>query len=99
MCSVVDTSWPENHFYIRLILYRVSRIDIFSKKDKTMKNVNACCLYCQKTSDEVPLISLQFKNHDLKICPQHLPILIHDPARLIGKLPGAEGLEPADHHD
>jgi hypothetical protein len=34
-----------------------------------------------------------------EICPQHLPLLIHDPARLIGKLPGAEKLRPADHHD
>ena len=57
------------------------------------------CLYCNRTSDEVPLISIAFKNQDLMICPQHLPILIHDPAQLTGKLPGAEGLRAAEHHD
>lgn len=57
------------------------------------------CLYCDRSSNEVPLISVEFQGHDLKICPQHLPILIHDPAQLIGKLPGADTLRPADHHD
>ena len=57
------------------------------------------CLYCERTSDEVPLVQLQFKGQDLRICPQHLPILIHDPSQLIGRLPGAEDLKPADHHD
>jgi hypothetical protein len=33
------------------------------------------------------------------ICPQHLPLLIHDPARLAGKLDGAESMEPAEHND
>jgi hypothetical protein len=33
------------------------------------------------------------------ICPQHLPLLIHDPARLAGKIEGAERMEPAEHHD
>jgi hypothetical protein len=33
------------------------------------------------------------------ICPQHLPVLIHNPQMLVGKLPGAEGLTPAEHHD
>ena len=57
------------------------------------------CLYCNRNSEEVPLISIAFKNQELKICPQHLPILIHDPGQLIGKLPGAEGLSAADHND
>lgn len=57
------------------------------------------CIYCQRSSDEVPLIELQFKSKRISICPQHLPVLIHDPAQLIGKLPGAENLDPAEHHD
>jgi hypothetical protein len=59
----------------------------------------AGCLVCKKSSAEVPLIALQFRGEDRWICPQHLPILIHDPSRLAGLLPGAEGLEAADHHD
>jgi hypothetical protein len=57
------------------------------------------CLVCQRPSAEVPLIAFRFRDADLWICPQHLPVLIHDPGRLVGILPGAEGLEPADHHD
>jgi hypothetical protein len=36
---------------------------------------------------------------DMWICPQHMPILIHDPAQLVGKMPGAENLKPSDHHE
>jgi hypothetical protein len=57
------------------------------------------CLVCQRPSGEVPLIAFRFREADLWICPQHLPVLIHDPARLVDVLPGAEGLAPADHHD
>lgn len=57
------------------------------------------CLSCHRDSGQTPLISLEYRGEHLFICPQHLPVLIHDPARLIGKLPGAEDLEPADIHD
>jgi len=57
------------------------------------------CLVCRKASDEVPLISFEYQNTALWICPQHLPILIHDPGKLAGLLPDAEKLKPADHHD
>jgi hypothetical protein len=57
------------------------------------------CLACQRGPDHTPLISLEYRDARLWICPQHLPILIHDPAQLIDKLPGAEHLRPAEHHD
>ncbi|UCF19945.1 MAG: hypothetical protein JSU87_00605 [Gemmatimonadota bacterium] len=57
------------------------------------------CLACRRGSETTPLIPLVYRGSELWICPQHLPILIHDPARLIGILPGAEDLSPADHHD
>jgi hypothetical protein len=59
----------------------------------------AACLVCKSGSEAVPLIAFRFKGSDLWICPQHLPILIHDPGKLTGILPGAENLNPADHHD
>ncbi len=59
----------------------------------------AGCLVCRKTSAEVPLLAFQYRGADRWICPQHLPILIHDPSRLAGLLPGAENLEAADHED
>ena len=57
------------------------------------------CLACSRGADATPLLQLAYLETEFWICPQHLPILIHDPAQLIGLLPGAEKLEPADHHD
>ncbi len=57
------------------------------------------CIVCKQDSDTVPVITLTYQDHTLWICPQHLPILIHDPAKLVGILPGAENLSEADHHD
>ena len=59
----------------------------------------AGCLMCGRNADETPLICLEYRDGGFRICPQHLPLLIHDPAKLIGKLPGAENLEPSDLHD
>ena len=61
-----------------------------------MSDTQDHCLYCECESDQVPLISLRFRGKNLSICPEHLPLLIHDPARLAGKLPGAEDMTPAD---
>ncbi len=52
------------------------------------------CLQCERTGDEVPLMKLQYRGDELWICPQHLPLLIHSPIKLVGRLPGAETLEP-----
>lgn len=60
---------------------------------------DAVCVACKRDSEQVPLISFQYKGADLSICPEHLPVLIHDPTKLAEVLPGADGLQPADHHD
>lgn len=52
------------------------------------------CFYCEITSDEVPLFKLTYQEKDLYVCPQHVPLLIHDPSKLTGKLEGAERLTP-----
>ncbi len=57
------------------------------------------CIACERGSDDVPLITLEYRGRSLAICPQHLPMLIHDPGQLAGRLEGAEDLRPADHHD
>lgn len=57
------------------------------------------CLFCHRTSDAVPLLTLEYRGADIRICAQHLPVLIHDPGQLAGILPGAEELEPSQHHD
>ena len=57
------------------------------------------CLACGRGPEQTPLIPLEYRGAALWICPQHLPVLIHEPSQLVGRLPGAEGLRPADHHD
>ncbi len=64
-----------------------------------MVNDETGCLVCKRTSGEVPLVSFRYKGSGLWICPQHLPILIHDPSKLAEVLPGAETLAPAEHLD
>jgi hypothetical protein len=57
------------------------------------------CIACERTSDEVPLLTLEYQGGVFNICPQHLPVLIHDPTRLTGRLAGAENMQPAEHRD
>ena len=57
------------------------------------------CLVCDQTSEQVPLIQLQYRQGHYYICPSHFPILIHQPQRLVGRLPGAEHLSAHDHDD
>ena len=57
------------------------------------------CLVCERDVDQTPLIQIAYRDSGFSICPQHLPVLIHDPGQLVGKLPGAEGFKPADIHD
>jgi hypothetical protein len=64
-----------------------------------MTDSRLICLACGQTSDEIPIVQIRYLGSDIGICPQHLPILIHDPSRLSGQLTGAEGVQPADHHD
>jgi hypothetical protein len=58
------------------------------------------CIHCSRTSEEAPLIALRFAGGEYWICSQHLPILIHKPAALAEKLPGADRLSPPTegHH-
>lgn len=55
------------------------------------------CLVCEQSDQEIPLLALQYKGEHYWICPQHLPVLIHHPEELIGKLPGAEKLSGHEH--
>ena len=56
------------------------------------------CLYCERNSNQVPLVALRFGEQALWICPQHLPILIHKPEQLAGKLPGAMFISDPETH-
>lgn len=58
-------------------------------------SIKKTCLVCSKDEMEIPLTQFDFQQKPFWICPQHIPMLIHDPSKLIGKLPGAENLNPA----
>jgi len=49
------------------------------------------CVVCQASSDEMPVTKFYYKEGHFYICPQHIPILIHNPQKLVGTLDGAEG--------
>jgi hypothetical protein len=55
------------------------------------------CLNCGESEQVVPLVTLQFRGARIWMCPQCLPILIHSPQKLAGKLPGAESLDGSRH--
>jgi len=46
------------------------------------------CLICNRTDNEIPLLHFTFKGHQIHICSQHIPVLIHKPQQLNELLPG-----------
>jgi len=50
------------------------------------------CLVCKKSATEIPVTKFYYQESEFYICPQHIPILIHNPQELIGLLPGADKL-------
>ena len=55
------------------------------------------CINCERTVNQVPLLTLTIQSGAAYICPQCLPTLIHQPQNLVGKLAGAEALQPHAH--
>lgn len=51
------------------------------------------CLVCQKSQNEAPVTEFHYKDSSFYICAQHMPVLIHDPQKLIGLLPDADKME------
>jgi hypothetical protein len=64
-----------------------------------MTEKKAKCLVCEITEDEMPLIALRYQGQELFICPQHLPILIHQPDKLADRLPGLKNARGAQGHE
>ncbi len=51
------------------------------------------CIFCNRNNKQVPLVQLSYMDKNYWICPQHIPILIHEPTKLAGMLPGAEDMQ------
>jgi hypothetical protein len=57
------------------------------------------CLNCHRPETAAPLVSLRYAGSQAWICSSCLPVLIHQPQQLVGRLAGAENISPAAHHD
>jgi hypothetical protein len=70
-------------------------------KEVFMESTLPKCLICERTTNQAPLLRLRFRDSDVWICAQHLPILIHKPHELADKLPGLDlaGQPDAPSHD
>jgi hypothetical protein len=55
------------------------------------------CLNCQKSEQDIPLVTLQYQGRQVYLCSQCFPTLIHSPAKLAGKIKDADKIEPASH--
>ena len=64
-------------------------------QENSVKN----CLSCSRSENEIPLVTLTYSSKPAYICSHCLPLLIHHPEQLIGKLNGAENIPPAEHND
>ncbi len=53
------------------------------------------CLSCNRSEYDIPLVNLTYAGKPANICSNCLPLLIHHPEQLIGKLEGAENIPPA----
>jgi hypothetical protein len=62
-----------------------------------MQENHKSCIVCKKSSQLVPLIALQYQSQEYYICPEHFPLLIHQPEKLSGILPGADKLQGHTH--
>ena len=56
------------------------------------------CIVCDRSAQQAPLLAVQYRDETYWICPQHLPILIHNPEQLAEKLPGLENLVGPQGH-
>lgn len=59
--------------------------------------MSAVCLSCDRSESDVPLLQLRFQGDEILICSQCLPVLIHKPEKLAGRMKGAEDIEPSPH--
>lgn len=61
------------------------------------KNSTQQCLNCNRAETEIPLVGLRYAGNEAWICSQCLPVLIHHPEELAGKLDGADQFGSSPH--
>ena len=45
------------------------------------------CVNCGRSGEEVPLLQFEYQRNTYSICPQDLPEMIHQPAKMSKKFP------------
>jgi len=60
------------------------------------ENSSRICVSCGQDDSQVPLILFYYQGQERHICTEHLPVLIHTPAKLTGKLPDMDKINPVD---
>ncbi len=58
------------------------------------ENNTLTCVHCGQDDSQVPLILFYYQGQERHICTEHLPVLIHTPAKLTGKLPDMDKINP-----
>ena len=51
-----------------------------------MDNDKKECLVCKRDDQTIPLIQITYRDTVLWICPEHMPILIHNTDKLMAML-------------
>lgn len=65
-----------------------------------MEDKSNRCLLCDRADTESPLIKFSYNGKEFLLCPEHMPIVIHEPSALVGRLPGAEKMHAgSSEHD
>jgi len=55
------------------------------------------CIHCGRDDSQVPVLLFYYQGKEHNICTEHLPVLIHKPKELTGKLPDMDKLNPVEH--
>lgn len=56
------------------------------------------CLNCDRPESVVPLVAIRYAGNEGWVCSHCMPVLIHNPERMAGKLAGADQIPAAAHH-
>lgn len=59
-----------------------------------MNETICACLNCGATEEQIPLVALRYKTKPSWVCSRCMPVLIHKPAELVGKLEDADKVPP-----
>ena len=51
------------------------------------------CVNCDRSEEEMPLINIQYKGEKIFVCSGCMPVLLHSPAKMVGKIQDADKIQ------